>query len=144
MNEYLSVTNSNSYILQTIDKQYLVSMHKRLLAVIRPKLTKQIDDAIQEHNLPNKLAELDKIVAETPHPLSHKAWRPSSAGSDLCVSAHDLKVTMAEKEELATMLNQLNGEVEVLEQMITEENVRMEKNKEIIKKNSRLMNFKDM
>ena len=119
-------------------------MHKRFLAVVKPKLTKQIDDAIQEHDLPKKLAELDKIVAETPHAHSHKAWRPSSAGTNLSVSAHDLKVTLAEKEELATMLNQLNGEVEELEQMISEENVRMEKNKEIIKKNERLMNFKDM
>merc|ERR1719309_135478 len=132
------------YILQTIDKQFLVSIHNRLLAVVRPKLSQQIEAAIQQHNLPEKLKELDKIVAETPHPLSHKAWRPNSAGSDLCVSAHDLKVTLAEREELATMLNQLNGDVEELEQKIIEENVKIEKNKEIIKQNERLMSFNDM
>merc|ERR1712179_398809 len=106
---------------KTIDQEFLASMHMRLQTVVRQKLSKLVEDKIAEEQLGDKLANLDKIVAATPHPTSHRAWRP-------VVGADDLKVSLEEKEELGLVLQQLNSEVEQLEAKLTEEGNRMTRN----------------
>merc|ERR1712083_1276167 len=110
---------------KTIDQEFLASMHMRLQTVVRQKL---VEDKIAEEQIGDKLVSLDKIVAATPHPTSHRAWRPVVGVDSLGVGAQDLKVSLDEKEELGLVLQQLNSEVEQLETKITEEGNRMTRN----------------
>merc|ERR1712083_458230 len=113
---------------KTIDQEFLASMHMRLQTVVRQKLSKLVEDKIADEQLGDKLVSLDKIVAATPHPTSHRAWRPVVGVDSLGVGAQDLKVSLDEKEELGLVLQQLNSEVEQLETKITEEGNRLTRN----------------
>merc|ERR1712243_62474 len=116
---------------KTIDQDFLASMHMRLQTVVRQKLSKLVEDKITEEQLGDKLSNLDKIVAATPHPTSHRAWRPKVGVDSLGIGAQDLKATLNEKVELGLVL-QLNSEVKELEAKITEEGIRMTRNMNVI------------
>ena len=120
------------FFWQTIDQDFLASMHMRLQTVVRQKLSKLVEDKITEEQLGDKLANLDKMVAATPHPTSHRAWRPKVGVDSLGVGAQDLKASLNEKEELELVLQQLNSEVEDLEAKMTEEGIRMTRNMNVI------------
>eukprot|EP00090_Calanus_glacialis_P005345 TRINITY_DN14151_c0_g1_i1.p1 TRINITY_DN14151_c0_g1~~TRINITY_DN14151_c0_g1_i1.p1 ORF type:complete len:166 (-),score=87.58 TRINITY_DN14151_c0_g1_i1:66-563(-) len=124
---------------KTIDQEFLSSMHSRLLSVVRRKLSQLVEDKITEEQLGDKLSQLDKIVAGTPHPTSHQAWRPVAGADTLSVGGQDLKVSLREKEELGLVLQQLNSEVEQLEEKMVEEGNRMAKNMATINRGEQVL-----
>ena len=127
------------HVMQNIDPDFLTSLHSRLLSVVRPKLSKLVEDKLTEEQLGEKLSKLDKIVAGTEHPTSHKAWRPVTGAVNLGLAAHDLKVVVKEKEEPELVLQQLDSEVEKLEEKIMEEGRRMSANMAVITSNEEML-----
>ena len=118
-----------------MEREYLTAIHQRLQELIRPRLHQRIETLLEEFKICEKLASLDRKVAETRQSRKHEAWRPSVLGEGVkqTTAAHDLKVTTEEKTELEALLQQLDSEVEILEKKGEEKEAVMSSNMEAIK-----------
>merc|ERR1712133_152180 len=119
---------------EDVDKSYLTSLHGRLQELIRPKLSQTIEEKLEEYNVVKKLTELDTLVTNTQHSRKHQAWRPASGadGVKMTMAAHDYRVACQEREDLETLLQQMENENEKLEEKISESTSQMKTNMEMI------------
>ena len=104
---------------------------------MRPRLQETIENLLENQQISQKLARLDKKVAETRHlEWKHEAWRPSglAEGVKCSTAAHDLKVATEEKKRLEDLLEQLHTEVNTLERQVREGEADMTNNTGIIKR----------
>ena len=51
-----------------VSRELLISYHGRLQELIKPKLSRVIEEKLEEFQVVKKLEELDKVMAETQHP----------------------------------------------------------------------------
>jgi len=121
-----------------VDKNLLTNYHGRLIEIIKPKLSQSIEETLEENDVIKKLSELDKLIASTTHSQNHQAWRPSSShgsgGPEQCMIAHDYLVASQEKEELLSILKQLEDENQTLESQLSETTSKVKNNMETIEK----------
>jgi len=126
-----------------IDKEYLTKFHARLQDIIKPKLSEMIEGKLEEYKVIEKLAELDSLTSSTEHSKGHQAWRPTSGvtsnGAMVNMTAHDYKVAMNEKQELETMLANLESETEAITTKINEESATVTSNMKLIEDNRNIL-----
>ena len=62
----------NCILFQEIPKEFLSSMHERLLTVVQPKIAAELETQLADFNVMEQLQSLDQLVAATPHSTTHQ------------------------------------------------------------------------